>query len=434
MNKSAGYSRYAHVDDVDVMNGKGTTVTTDEKSSVVRGKVHVHNIRRDVQSRRTSSSASWTSFSPDKNERISRRKPRTLPVAVFLPVMFLSIVACFSLATVLILWNLPTDSPCRDRTHEIINDFNVSLPADRIVTSFFPAKRSPFQTSTKEDEERRILEASRDELNRFPISIHEFESDWETILHPGIEALKFLRGQDSDQFLRVPKFWDPEPFRTIADRRGSSSPVSSGVRRYLGDGGSRLMTPQEARAIGSRVPSGDGTILETIFVAVASYRDWQCSATVEAIFSRASHPERIRVAVVDQIHSGEDDPCSVPPKGSCQEEPGQASCRWKRHVDFFTVDAKLSVGPVFARHLGERPFSSSFSFLETDSHRGFPFTLSRTQALSRRILRHAGGRARRLRPRMGRRNRPTMAFGKQRNGGAHHLSLRGQGTPRRRRG
>ena len=132
--------------------------------------------------------------------------------------------------------------------------------------------------------------------------------------------------------------------------------------RCRGDHGARLMTSAEARSIGSRVPrrdgaagaeGGDAAFLETVFVAVASYRDWQCAATVEGILARATHPERVRVAVVDQRRDG-DTPCDVPPGGTCDTNPDQATCRHRAQVDYFLLDADLAVGPVFARHLGHR--------------------------------------------------------------------------------
>ena len=277
-----------------------------------------------------------------------------------------------------------------------------------------------------------ILLAAHDELNQFPLSVGTDKNgdnpDWETILHPGTEAFqlglkngdahhtgkkkrpsaqdiagvlsgKKLRGanndnsneedgsEDSDDnkdqgYMRVPKFWDPVPYRIIADEREKRSDNANtsdlprdGVRRYLGNFGSRLMTPTEAKSIGSRVPSSsnDGQLLETIYVAIASYRDFQCSQTVESIFKRAAHPERIRVAVIDQIRldiriGGEDMPCSVPPEGPCDINPEQATCKYQSHIDYFTMDAELSVGPVFARHLGHRLYRGEYFAMQSDAH------------------------------------------------------------------
>ena len=57
--------------------------------------------------------------------------------------------------------------------------------------------------------------------------------------------------------------------------------------------------------------------------------------------------------MVDQIIEGEDGPCDAPSK-PCKEEPEQELCKYKSQLDVFQVDAPLSVGPVFARHLGHR--------------------------------------------------------------------------------
>ena len=130
------------------------------------------------------------------------------------------------------------------------------------------------------------------------------------------------------------------------------------------------MTTQEAKSIGSVIAKkdgGDDDVLETIFITIASYRDWQCSSTVESAFSRATHPERIRVGVVDQIHQ-KDAPCSIPPGGSCEEHPDQATCRFRDQIDYLTVDSSLSVGPVFARHLGHRLYRGEYFAMQSDAH------------------------------------------------------------------
>ena len=286
----------------------------------------------------------------------------------------------------------------------------------------------PGNTPLTETLEQGILQAARGELNQFPNSIGTDENasnpTWETIEHPGDEALKVFNGhgpmhkkrktakelasmlsgkqlrggepqnngeKDSkesssntingieDGYMRVPKLWDPLPYQTIADEREKRNAVGSkdlprdGVRRYLGNFGSRLMTPAEAKSIGSRVPdrNDSGNMLETIFVAIASYRDWQCSGTVESALMRAAHPERIRIAVVDQIRIGDDSPCSIPPGGPCEQYPDQATCKYQHQVDYFIVDAELSVGPVFARHLGHRLYRGEYFAMQSDAHVSF---------------------------------------------------------------
>ena len=262
-----------------------------------------------------------------------------------------------------------------------------------------------------EETEKRILELYGGELNRFPVSIGHLDTDssnWESIEHPAFEAMRYfepekaksfqrkpskeelaaalsgkqLRGGkeekdgDDETMMRVPRFWNPHPYQIIADERERSSGQNStlprdGIRRYLGNFGRRLMTLHEAKSIGSFITAKDGKRLETIFLAIASYRDFQCADTVESAFARATHPERIRVTVVDQTRAGVDKPCSAPPRGSCDDDPAQMACKFKDNIDYLTIDAALSVGPVFARHLGHRMYRGEYFAAQSDAHVSF---------------------------------------------------------------
>jgi len=242
----------------------------------------------------------------------------------------------------------------------------------------------------------------------FPQSIHDVSFD--EIIHPAEEILaKEVRGAnhvrngkntrhelDGVEPILVPAFWDPyavimnatsksEDFLTENDKsylKKVLAPLQNGypsVRKYLGNYGQRLMTPEEAKSIGSYIPVTSQKFsnrksflhgkekLETIFVAIASYRDFQCRQTVESIFSRARFPERIRVAVVDQYAFGEDTPCSQP-EVPCGEDPFQILCKYKSQIDFFEIEAKYSVGPVFARHLGNRMYRGEYYAMQSDAH------------------------------------------------------------------
>jgi hypothetical protein len=104
----------------------------------------------------------------------------------------------------------------------------------------------------------------------------------------------------------------------------------------------------------------------TIFVGVASYRDFQCRETIESIYNRAAFPERIRVGVVDQIVEG-DAPCNQPIK-PCNTHPHQALCKYQHLIDFITMDAQYSVGPVPARHYMYRMYRGEYYAVQTDAH------------------------------------------------------------------
>jgi Glycosyltransferase (GlcNAc) len=179
--------------------------------------------------------------------------------------------------------------------------------------------------------------------HQFPVhtGVSSGDEDWETIPHPGFamadpERLQVILADlpltnDNEeslqertqklQNLKVPKFWNPKEF----------SP-DGGVRNYLGQGGTYVLSKEEAESIGSfytdpyppttnhhatttddsdnddggeeedrnrHRPHHKGT-METIFVALASYRDPECLPTLQDLYQRAKYPERIRVGIVDQ--------------------------------------------------------------------------------------------------------------------------------------
>ena len=127
----------------------------------------------------------------------------------------------------------------------------------------------------------------------FPISIRD--ETFETIPHPAA-SLIHPDSQLKNPLppLSVPAFWDPKEFK---DTNGHD-----GIRSYLGNYGARLMTPEEAMTIGSFYHDNESSTisLPTIFMAFASYRDFQCPETIRSLFLCAKFPQRVRVAVVDQ--------------------------------------------------------------------------------------------------------------------------------------
>mmetsp|Transcript_58372 Transcript_58372/g.69667 ORF Transcript_58372/g.69667 Transcript_58372/m.69667 type:complete len:513 (+) Transcript_58372:320-1858(+) len=178
---------------------------------------------------------------------------------------------------------------------------------------------------------------------KWPVSIRDEQDDFEDVIHPG----------DGETVIPLPKFW--------------SGPLNDG----------ELMSPELAAHVGSYT---DGSVDEnlthkndpskrTIFVAIASYRDWQCRYTVESILLRAKYPERVRVAVVDQVAEG-DASCGVPIK-QCGVDPYQALCQYSDNVDVVELDAILAVGPVFARHIGHRMYRGEYYAMQVDAHVDF---------------------------------------------------------------
>ena len=194
--------------------------------------------------------------------------------------------------------------------------------------------------------------------------------------------------------MKVPKFWNP-------------SMLKQDVRQFLGNNGQRLISAEEASRIGSYTPcltnydveQGEAELkvdhdettgkvkdlhytvsndlppeevemLETIYVTIASYRDPRCPHTVKALFEQAKYPERIRVGIVDQIDVEEDVQCDKP-EVSCEEKPEQTLCKYRHQIDLYQMDAQLAVGPVFARHIGDRMYRGEYYVMQSDAHMEF---------------------------------------------------------------
>jgi hypothetical protein len=84
---------------------------------------------------------------------------------------------------------------------------------------------------------------------------------------------------------------------------------------------------------------------ESIFLMIASYRDFQCRETIASAFMRASIPDRLFVGVVDQVLPG--DVNCVDPEVSCTELPEQPLCKYRNQISVYKMDAKFSTGKRF---------------------------------------------------------------------------------------
>ena len=109
-------------------------------------------------------------------------------------------------------------------------------------------------------------------IGKWPVTTRDEENDFEVLLHPGDHRTEML----------VPKFW--------------SAPLHN----------KKLFTRERAMKIGTCVIPDPVTGSQirgtdcppderTIFVAIASYRDFECRSTVESLFTRAKNPHRLRV-------------------------------------------------------------------------------------------------------------------------------------------
>jgi hypothetical protein len=130
--------------------------------------------------------------------------------------------------------------------------------------------------------------------------------------------------------LHVPKFWNPD----------ESVPLEKQGRKVNG--------------------------VETIFLMIASYRDFQCRETITSAFMRADHPEALFIGAVDQISAG-DIGCTTLDV-SCQDDPNQMICKYWDQISIFKMEAELATGPVTARHIGDRMYRGEYFVMQMDAH------------------------------------------------------------------
>ena len=186
---------------------------------------------------------------------------------------------------------------------------------------------------------------------KWPVSIRDEDGNFDEVLHPGHKA----KG-NPDVIMSVPKMWIDDPVSIHQNKL-----MSRELAMKIGSCATPDASGNHAR--GENCPTSE----RTIYVAIASYRDYQCRDTVTSIFERAAHPERVRVGITDQIVEGEDGPCDAPYR-PCKEDPEQMLCKYKSQLDVYQVDAPLAIGPVFARHLGHRMYRGEYYYMQSDAH------------------------------------------------------------------
>lgn len=109
---------------------------------------------------------------------------------------------------------------------------------------------------------------------------------------------------------------------------------------------------------------------ETIFLMIASYRDFQCRETIASAFSRADHPERLYIGAVDQVVPG--DVGCLDLEVPCVAKDTRPICIYKDHISIYKMDASTATGPVTARHIGDRLYRGQYFVMQMDAH--CPFT------------------------------------------------------------
>lgn len=102
-------------------------------------------------------------------------------------------------------------------------------------------------------------------------------------------------------------------------------------------------------------------IPNTIFVSVASYRDSECSMTLDTLFNYARYPERIFVGVCEQNKSGMKDELCLSNK----------VMKYRQNIRIKAIDYKEAKGPTYARYYCSELWRGEQYYLQIDSHTTF---------------------------------------------------------------
>ena len=97
---------------------------------------------------------------------------------------------------------------------------------------------------------------------------------------------------------------------------------------------------------------------ETIFVSIASYRDPECTKTIEDLFLKAQNPNRVFVGVCQQ-NAREDKDCMS----------NDRLIPFQNNIKVLRLEHYVAKGPMYARALIEQNlFNDEMFFLQIDSH------------------------------------------------------------------
>ena len=111
----------------------------------------------------------------------------------------------------------------------------------------------------------------------------------------------------------------------------------------------------------------------TLFYSISSYRDELCPRTLYNALSKAAHPHRIRIAVVQQNIPGEDIECFEEYCNMMRQHRGLGAneCPFADQIVVNKKDARTALGPTWARAIGSTMIGDEEFCMQTDSHMDF---------------------------------------------------------------
>lgn len=96
----------------------------------------------------------------------------------------------------------------------------------------------------------------------------------------------------------------------------------------------------------------------TIFVSIASYRDPECSMTIDSLYSNARYPENIYLGICEQNDKNNK-------KERCYSKMAE---KYKNNIRYKTLDYTEAKGPTYARYWCSKLYKNEDFYFQIDSH------------------------------------------------------------------
>lgn len=142
--------------------------------------------------------------------------------------------------------------------------------------------------------------------------------------------------------------------------------------RVLVSGDNRLpinLNIQHGNAGGPPKPTINGTVeTASVFVGIAAFNDQRCGLTLYNLFSKAAHPTRVFIGVVDQLNKGVQDCLQTYCDKDVSVQGVGKECRYKDQVSVLRLDTTAAKGPVFARSHQNKLLQGEEFCLQIDAH------------------------------------------------------------------
>ncbi len=99
---------------------------------------------------------------------------------------------------------------------------------------------------------------------------------------------------------------------------------------------------------------------EDIFISIASYRDKECSLTVQSIYKNAKNPNNIYIGICEQNNSD-----------IVEENCVLNDFKYKKNISYHNMKYLDAKGPAYARYFCSKLWSGQKYYLQIDSHTYF---------------------------------------------------------------